>query len=106
MAYAVVFAPEAEEQLAALYDYVAEHATPTTAARYTDNIVLYCEGLRQFAHRGAARDDIRPGLRITNYKGSAVIAFHVDETNSRVSVLGVFYGGQDHEAALRDDAGL
>jgi toxin ParE1/3/4 len=60
--------------------------------------------LGQFAHWGVARDDIRPGLRITNYKSSAVIAFHVDEADSRISVLGVFYGGQDDEAALREDA--
>jgi hypothetical protein len=33
MAYAVVFAPEAEEQLAALYIYIADRATPTMAAR-------------------------------------------------------------------------
>jgi toxin ParE1/3/4 len=103
MSYAVVFAPEAQAQLLELFNYVAEQATLTTAQRYTDAIVLYCEGLSQFAHRGAARDDIRPGLRITNYKGRAVIAFHVDEVDLRVSVLGVFYGGQDHEAMLRDE---
>lgn len=44
------------------------------------------------------RDDIRPGLRITNYKKRAVIAFEVDA--EVVSVIGVYYGGQDYESVL------
>ncbi len=46
------------------------------------------------------RDDVRPGLRITNYRGRTVIAFRGDDTARRVSVLGIFYGGQDYETAL------
>jgi plasmid stabilization system protein ParE len=57
--------------------------------------------LRTFPHRGTQRDDIRPGLRVTNYKKRAVIAFAVDD--GRVSILGVFYGGQDDETALLED---
>jgi toxin ParE1/3/4 len=62
--------------------------------------VSYCERLSNFPHRGTARDDIRPGLRITNYKGRTVIAFGVDDESLRVSILGVYYGGQDYEGAL------
>ncbi len=52
-----------------------------------------------FPMRGMMRDDIRPGLRITHYRGRAIIAFSVlDDT---VSIIGIFYGGQDYEAALR-----
>lgn len=47
------------------------------------------------------RDDVRPGLRITNYKKRAVIAFDVDA--ECVSIIGVFYGGQDYETMLQDD---
>lgn len=61
----------------------------------------YCESFSEFPHRGAPRDDIRPGLRITNYKGRTVIAFDVDDPSLRVSILGVYYGGQDFEAALQ-----
>ena len=68
--YSVVFAPEAEDNLAELYEYIAEHG---------------------------------PGLRITNYKGSAVIAFAVDESTDTVAILGVYYGGRDYESALGDD---
>jgi toxin ParE1/3/4 len=98
-----VFSPEAEEQLAALYSYIAAAASPEIAVRYTEAIVTYCEGLRAFPHRGTRRDDVRPGLRITNYRKRAVIAFSVDA--EQVSIIGVFYGGQDYEAILDEDFG-
>lgn len=66
MNYRVVFSPEAEEQLAALYSYIAAAASPDIAARCTGAIVSYCESLRIFPHRGTLRDDIRPRLRITH----------------------------------------
>ncbi len=97
----VVFTPEAEDQLAALYRYIAAAASPEIAARYTGAIVTHCEGLRDFPLRGTRRDDIRPGLRITNYKKRAVIAFAVND--DRVSIIGVFYGGQDYETGLQAD---
>jgi toxin ParE1/3/4 len=102
MNYSVVFSPEAEDQLAALYRYIAKAASPDVAARYVEAIVSYCETLRTFPRRGTKRDDVRPGLRITHYKKRAVIAFDVDA--ERVSVIGVFYGGQDYESMLQDDS--
>lgn len=100
MIYRVVFSSEAQEQLVALYGYIANAASADIAARYTEAIVSYCESLRTFPHRGTMRDDVRPGLRITNYKKRAVIAFEVDA--EQVSILGVFYGGQDFETLLQD----
>lgn len=102
MSYRLVFAPEAEEQLVALYGYIAAAASPGIAARYTEAILSYCESLCSFPHRGTVRDEVRPGLRITHYKKRTVIAFNVDA--DQVVVLGVFYGGQDYETALQDDA--
>ena len=101
MRYAVIFTPEAQEQLAALYRYIATAASPETAERYTSAIVTYCEGLHAFPNRGTRRDDVRPGLRITNYKKRTVIAFAVDA--ELVSIIGVYYGGQDFETALQFD---
>ena len=98
----VVFAPEAQEQLAALYRYIAAAASPEVAERYTNAIVTHCEGLQTFPLRGTRRDDIRPGLRITNYKKRAIIAFDVDA--AIVSIIGVFYGGQDYETVLQADS--
>ncbi|AUM72275.1 type II toxin-antitoxin system RelE/ParE family toxin [Pseudomonas fluorescens] len=101
MAHTVEFAPQALEQLAALYRYIATEASPEIAHRYTDAIVTYCEELQTFPHRGNQRDDIRPGLRITNYRKRTVIAFAVEA--EQVSILGVFYGGQDFEGALQSE---
>jgi toxin ParE1/3/4 len=98
MLYRVVFSPEAMAQVEALYHYVSQAAGPDVASRYTNAIVTYCEGLHTFPLRGMRRDDIRPGLRITNYKKRAVIAFAVDA--EVVSVIGVYYGGQDYESVL------
>jgi plasmid stabilization system protein ParE len=54
-----------------------------------------------FPNRGTRRDDVRPGLRITNYKKRTIIAFAVDP--GRVSIIGEYYGGQDFETALELD---
>ncbi|RUP24897.1 MAG: type II toxin-antitoxin system RelE/ParE family toxin [Curvibacter sp.] len=101
MTHRVLFSPESLEQLAELYHYIARTASPEVAARYTEAIVSYCESLRTFPLRGTSRDDVRPGLRITNYKKRAVIAFDVD--TDVVSIIDIFYGGQDYETVLGDD---
>ena len=99
--YHVAFRREALQQLEELYDYIADADSPETAARYTDAIVTYCDGLFHFPHRGTVRDDIRPGLRTIGYKKRVVIAFAVlDDT---VAILGLFYGGRDYEAILAED---
>ena len=101
MSYTVVYTPEAQAQLAELYRYIAAAASPEIALHYTDGIVTYCESLRIFPHRGIKRDGVRPGLRIASYHKRVVIAFHLDA--DRIAVLGVFYGGQNYEAALHED---
>src|SRR5699024_3023421 len=75
-------------------------SSPENAARYTEAIVTYCEGLTNFPHRGSARDDIRSGLRTIGYKKRVIIAFAVlDDT---VAILGIFYGGRDYETILAE----
>ncbi len=101
--YTVVFAPEAEDDLVELFEYIVAQGSHAVAARYTDAIVAYCEGLATFAHRGTQRDDIRPGLRITNYRRRAVIAFSIDERTDTVAILGVYYGGRNYESELSAD---
>ncbi|MDA8349263.1 MAG: type II toxin-antitoxin system RelE/ParE family toxin [Pseudomonadota bacterium] len=102
--YRVVFTPEAEEQLAELYRYIAENASAEIAFRYTDAVVGFCEGLEALPHRGTPRDDIRPGLRTTTYKRRTTVAYAVD--TEQVSIIGVFHGGRDFESILREDLEL
>jgi plasmid stabilization system protein ParE len=99
--YRVVFTPEAEFQITDLYRYIATQASPAVAARYTDDLVTFCEGLTRFPHRGIQRDDIRPGLRITSHKKRTAIAFVVQR--DQVAILGVFYGGQNYETVLHEN---
>lgn len=101
--FSVEFAPEAADQLEALEEYIAGQGSPETASAYVEAIMAYCENLQSFPHRGTMRDDIRPGLRTTNYKGSAVIAFAVK--GETVYIVGVFYGGQDYESILSVTSG-
>lgn len=96
--YRVAFRPEALEQLEELYDYIAGTGSPGNAANFTESIVSFCEGLADFPYRGMARDDLRSGLRTIGYKKRVVVAYAVlDET---VTVIGIFYGGRDHEHLL------
>ncbi|MFW5498037.1 MULTISPECIES: type II toxin-antitoxin system RelE/ParE family toxin [unclassified Maridesulfovibrio] len=98
MAYRVVFAPEFESQILDLFRYLKEVESLEVAADYTNAIIDYCASLAEFPMRGTARDDIRPGLRITHYKKRAIIAFAV--LDDKVSILGIFYGGQNYEGKL------
>ena len=92
----VVFAPEA--QLVALYFHIADAASPEIAANYTEAIVKQGESLKTFPVRGAPRDDIRPGLRVFGFRKRVSIAFEI--TGELVTILGVFYGGQNLETAF------
>jgi toxin ParE1/3/4 len=47
------------------------------------------------------RDDVRPGLRITNFRRRVAIAFYV--VGDRLTILGIFNGGQNYEAILLDE---
>ena len=101
--YHIVFAPEATNQLEELFSYIAERSSPAVAERYTSAVLDTCDGLALFPLRGVAREDIRPGLRITHHKGRTLIAYAVDTDAHTVSIVGVFYGGQDLENALSAD---
>ena len=102
MKFHVIFSPEADDQVFALYNYIADADSPNIAKNYIDTIISYCESLSTFPVRGIKRDDVRPGLRITNYKSSTVIAFDVDMDTKIISIVGIFYGGQDYQAILQD----
>ncbi len=59
--YRVVFSPEAEAQLVAIYRWSAERATPTIAEGFTRAIIDYCEKLdalraREFLPDGPPQD--------------------------------------------------
>jgi toxin ParE1/3/4 len=98
--YRVVFAPEAEAQLVALYFQLAAAASPEIADTYVEAIIEQCEKLKTFPIRGTLRDEVRPGLRTFGFRRRVTIAFEV--TAGTVTILGIFYGGQDLAAAFEE----
>jgi toxin ParE1/3/4 len=100
VSHTVIFTPEAQSQILNLHRDIALAASVEIAARYTGAILAYCENLKMFPMRGTARNDIRPGLRVTNHRKRTIIAFKVDA--DVVSIIGIFHGGQNYETALDD----
>jgi len=101
MNYKVVISPFAKQQLDSLYDYIAEASSEDIAEKYIEGISNYCESMSIFPLRGTLREDLRAGIRITNYRKRVVIAFEVKE--NQVIILSIFYGDQDYEGLLSDD---
>lgn len=97
----VSYSAQAADQLEALYLHIAEDSGPDRAAGYVDAIADYCDGLETFPHRGTRRDGILPGLRLLGFRRRATIAFTVEDAG--VTILGIFHGGQDVEAALQGE---
>jgi toxin ParE1/3/4 len=99
--YTVLFSPEAEAQLVAVYRWISERAAPAVAESFTRAILDYCENLASFPERGTRRDDLRPGLRTTGFRRRVTIAFSVEARS--VTIIGIFWGGRDFEAALQSE---
>ncbi len=97
----VLYSPEAEAQIVALYEYLAVRASPGIAEAYTNAIVERCDQLGEMPLVGIARDDVRRGLRTTFFRKRVVIACSV--ATKAVTILAIFHGGQDYESLLRDD---
>lgn len=97
----LAFSPEAEARLLALYRTIADAASPAIARRFTDALVARWESLAQMPLIGRPRPDIRPNLRLMSYRRRAMIAYAVEA--GLVTIIGVFYGGQDFETLLRQD---
>ncbi|MEM9440561.1 MAG: type II toxin-antitoxin system RelE/ParE family toxin [Pseudomonadota bacterium] len=97
-----------EEKPDVLLDYITitEHIERWTedrdlADRTIDAIQNFVKGIPERPHRGTKSDDLRPGRRIVPFKKRTAIAFEVDEERRMVTILRVFYGGQDYDTVMR-----
>ncbi|WP_400767259.1 type II toxin-antitoxin system RelE/ParE family toxin [Methylosinus sporium] len=95
---AIVFSPEARDDILQIYDWIEERAGSDVALAYIGRLETYCRGFDMASERGRRRDDLRPGLRAVGFERRVTIAFFVEE--ERVTILRLFYGGKDWEAAL------
>jgi toxin ParE1/3/4 len=89
----VLFAPEAEEDLQRLYEWIAERAGAIAAIRFIDKVESFCSSFDLASERGQRRDDIRPGLRVAGFERRLTVAFVVDENS--VTILRVFARGRN-----------
>ena len=89
----IVFRPEAEADLFALYRYVAAASGIMRAEAYITRIENACMALATFPERGAPRNDIAPGLRIIGFERRVTIAFRIlDHT---VEIVAIAYAGRN-----------
>ena len=91
----IVFAPEARDDLFALYEWISLKANADTALSFIERIEKFCNKFDLASERGHSRDDIRQGLRIIGFEKRVTIAFIVSDKT--VTVLRLFYGGQNWE---------
>jgi toxin ParE1/3/4 len=88
----VVFAPEAREDVLALFDWIAAGVGADAALKYVERFERYCFIVRACVGTG------RKGLRIVGFERRIAIAFTVDE--GRVTLLRVFRRGRDWESLI------
>ena len=97
----IAFTPLAERQTDRLHGYISQRAGEARADAYVGRIVAYCMGLATFPERGTRRDDLIPGLRTIGFERRVTIAFLV--TADAVFIEGIYYRGQDFDAAYLGD---
>jgi plasmid stabilization system protein ParE len=104
MRFAIEFSVDAERDFDLIFDHLFESYVAfgestwealDHAARRIMDIRKAADRLADFPIRGTARDDVLPGIRFLAV-ARAIYWFEVDQTTSKVRILAVFFGGQDH----------
>jgi toxin ParE1/3/4 len=97
----VLFAPEASEDLASLYTFIADASGADRALSFISRLEAFCLGFEIAAERGTVRNDLRDGLRITSFQRRVTLAFTADA--EKVIFLRLFYAGADWERAFPEE---
>lgn len=86
--YDVNILPEAIDGLVRIYQDILEWTgSEKLASDYASEIMKFCEGFSSFPARSIKRDDLRPGVRVTNYKGSVRIAYYIQDEQKTVDIV-------------------
>ena len=103
--WTVLFAAEAVSDLALIeahltQAYLTFGESPAEARQHAEArieaIIATAERLATAPFRGAARDDLLPGLRHLALD-AAIYWFVPDARTRQIRVLAIFFGGQDHQ---------
>lgn len=101
--YDVSLTPDAIADLAAIYRFIVDESRYSEIAwNYIERLREKCYSLERAPIRGQKRDDLRANLRILAIDKNAVAAFEVDESHLTVTILNIFYGGEDYETVMGD----
>ena len=88
----VGFSPEAEDDLVAIYDWIADGASDRVANAFIERVENYCRGFDLAAERGRAVEG-RTGLRAVGFRRQATILFRVD--SDRVTIMRIHAAGKN-----------
>lgn len=103
--YRVGLDPAAVADLDAIKAFIKTQAGEPIAHALIDRVLGFINGLDIAPKRGAARGDVRPGLRTVAWRRVVTLIFMVDDEAGTVIVIGALYRGRDVEAALRERPG-
>ena len=73
----VILSPEAEADLLALYDWIAERTLPQIALGYIDRLEIYIRGFDYASERGTLPNNIPEGLQTVCFERSVTIDVNV-----------------------------
>lgn len=93
--WSIVYDPQAIDDLDAIHDWIARHASVVIADRYELRIRTFVRRLRHFPNRGKNRDDVSEGLRILAFEERVDIAYRV--LDEKVEILRFLYAGRQFE---------
>jgi toxin ParE1/3/4 len=91
---AVLWSPEAEEDMLEIWSYVAHEASPAFADRQLREIYERCATLESWPNAGRPRDELRTGIR-SFPMASYVIFYEIAEKN--IWIVRVLHGNRDIE---------
>ena len=104
MAFRLEFSAQAERDFELIFDHLLESyigfgESVESAIEHAEARVLEiratADRILTAPHRGERHDDLLPGLRHLTIN-RAIYWFDVNEEKETVSILAVFFGGQDH----------
>lgn len=104
MKYRVEWTDRADRDLDLIFDFLvrshlefgeSEDRAWEMAANRIRRIHDAIASLGDLPHQGTLRDELLPGVRSAT-KARAIVYFDLDDARRVVSILAVFFGGQDH----------
>lgn len=108
MAYKVERSEASDRDLEIIFEFLYEAALgfgedeATAFERASTRILEIEDGMKSLAevlHQGALHPEFSDDLRCVT-KARAIFCFDVDDTEERVRVLAIFFGGQDHQRRM------